>query len=219
MEEWKDYEEEEPFWKGPFKIIIALFLMLILIVMSIPYYGIKENPSPSYIPTVEEVFFYEGSISNETFSLTEKDLKGFINPRDPVIKSTANKIVSLSCENPHKVCYAKALYYFVRDNFYYIGDPIDFDYVERTEDFFLSGGGDCEGGTLALANLLVSIGIESEIVLIDKHAFLRIYLPEASFLDKQKEDWVYLDWTCKNCDFGELPRGDLGKEEKYIRVS
>jgi len=65
------------------------------------------------------------------------------------------------------------------------------------------GGGDCESGSIALANLLEAIGVSTEFVFIPQHALLRINLPEAS--KRYKIDgYVYLDWTCKNCKFGEV---------------
>ena len=212
--------EHEPWYKGPIKIIVGLFLILILILWVVPHYGIKQNPEPSRIPELEEVFLYGGKPSNETFVLeSQSDFRNFINPRNPTIKTTANRIVALACPQSNKICHAKALYYFIRDNFQYISDPVNFEYVERTEDFFLSGGGDCESGTLAMANLMESVGIRSELVLIPSHALLRIQLPESVSSYKREGDWVYLDWTCKNCRFGELPYQDVNKKERYVQLN
>ena len=63
--------------------------------------------------------------------------------------------------------------------------------------------GDCESGTILLASLLGAIGIDSEIVVIPNHALLKIKLDGAS--NRYKIDnYIYLDWTCNNCKFGEV---------------
>jgi transglutaminase-like putative cysteine protease len=216
----EDNKEPSNWYKGPIKIILGLFMLLLIIMMVVPFYGVKQNPEPNYTPTLEEVFYYNYTLSNKTFVIDSvSDFRMFVNSGDPVIKNTANKIVTVSCKHSNKVCYAKSLYYFIRDNFQYISDPVDFEYVEKTEDFLISGGGDCESGTLALANLIESVGIRTELVLIPGHAFLRINLPEAISSYKSENDWIYLDWTCKNCIFGERPYESVGKSEKYISLS
>jgi hypothetical protein len=217
----EEHEEfKDPWYKGPIKIIGGLFLILIIITMVIPFYGVKQNPEPNYVPSLEEVFYYNYTLSNKTFVLNSvSDFRTFVDPGNPIIKNTANKIVTISCKHSNKVCYAKSLYYFIKDNFQYISDPVNFEYVEKTEDFLISGGGDCESGTLALANLMEAVGIRTELILIPGHAFLRINLPESISSYKSKEDWIYLDWTCKNCNFGEQPYNNIGKNEKYVSLS
>lgn len=213
-------DEKHPWYKSPLKYIAAIFLILLLVLWIVPIYGVKQNPEPQKIPTLSEVFSYNGITSNKTFILkSHKDFREFITPSNPIIKTTANKIVTLACLQSSKVCYTKAIYYFIRDNFQYISDPVNFEYVEKTEDFFLGGGGDCESGTLAMANLMEAIGIQSELVLIPGHALLRINLPESVSSYKRKGSWIYLDWTCKACEFGKLPYQDINKKETYVQLS
>ncbi len=45
-----EFEDLEPWWKGPMKYILAIFLVLLLILWFIPVYSIKLDPSPKYIP-------------------------------------------------------------------------------------------------------------------------------------------------------------------------
>ena len=53
-----------------------------------------------------------------------------------------------------------------------------------------------------------AIGLEYELVFIPNHVFLRIKLDKA--LKRYKiGDWTYLDWTCKTCDFGEIPPNNM----------
>ena len=53
-----DYEEElhEPWYKGPLKYILALFLILLLLLTIIPHYAIKLDPEPQHIPIIVQNF-------------------------------------------------------------------------------------------------------------------------------------------------------------------
>ncbi|MBU1849830.1 MAG: hypothetical protein KKH40_03825, partial [Nanoarchaeota archaeon] len=51
--------------RSPLRYILAVFLIFLLIVMIIPYYNIKLDPRPENIPSVEDVFFFEGTLSNK----------------------------------------------------------------------------------------------------------------------------------------------------------
>jgi len=105
------------------------------------------------------------------------------------------------------VCHAKAIYYFVRDNIEYVADPLGFEYVEEPKEALYMGSSDCEGGAILMASLLGAVGIEYELVFIPRHVFLKIKLDEA--LKRYKiGEWVYLDWTCDSCEFGQLPLND-----------
>ena len=56
-------------------------------------------------------------------------------------------------------------------------------------------------GAILLASLLGAIGLDYELVFIPRHVFLKVRLKNA--LKRYKVgDYVYLDWTCKNCKFG-----------------
>ncbi|MFC1769278.1 transglutaminase domain-containing protein [Nanoarchaeota archaeon] len=207
-------EEPDPWYRGPIRYVLAAFLLLLMLVW-LPAHYIEVNPHPEYIPTVEEVLpeDYE-FFSNETFKLeSDSDFSRFIDPTDPIIRQVATKIVAQCGGN--KICSTEALYLFVRDNMNYVSDPVNFEYVEDPKEVLTVKGCDCESGTLLLASLLESVGIDSELVLIPGHAFLRAYLPDASLFIR-KGDWVYLDWTCSTCDFGDVPRKDLMEEHRYV---
>lgn len=210
-------EEKEPWYKGPIKYILGIFLILLIVLMVLPYYTVKLDPEPKRIASVEEVLFTDVVLSNKSYTLkTRQDFIEFFNPRDPVIKQAANRIVTLGCESG-RVCYAKAIYYFVRDNIQYVSDPVNFEYIEEPKEVLVTKAGDCESGTLLMAALMESIGIDSEIVFITGHAFLRIKLKEA--LKRYKRDnYVYLDWTCKSCGFGEIPFQNIDKRKEFLDV-
>jgi len=217
MEEIKEVEEKEPWYKGPIKYILGIFLLLLIVLMVLPYYTVKLDPEPKKIPAVEEVLLTDVVLSNKSFTLkTRQDFIEFLDPTEPVIKQAANKIVSVGCERS-RVCNAKAIYYFVRDNIQYVNDPVNFEYIEEPREVLVTKAADCESGTMLMASLMESIGIDSELVFIPGHAFLRIKLDDA--LKRYKQDgYVYLDWTCKICSFGEIPYQNVDAHKEFLDV-
>ncbi len=205
-------EEKEPWYKGPIRYIIMLFLILLLVLWVFPSYSVRLDPEPKMIPSIEEVLPADFVVKDKNFT----DFASFVNPNDPMIKQIATKIATLSCDG-NIVCHSKAIYYFVRDNIEYVADPVNFEYVEDPTEVLSSQGGDCESGTLLLASLLEAIGVDAELVLIPNHAFLRIRLDKASKRYKTG-DWVYLDWTCNTCKFGELPLADKNKKMEFVNI-
>jgi len=212
-------EPKETWWKGPIKYIVAFFLIMILILWIFPSYGVKLDPNPKVIPKIDEVVPTEVVFINNTSLDRKENIARYVKPEDPIIKYIATKIASLSCGNS-RICQAKAIYYFVRDNLDYIADPVGKEFVEHPLQTISSGGGDCESGSVVLASLEEAIGIDSQLVLIEGHAYVRILLPEAlsRYKIKKGEDWIYLDWTCKRCEFGEIPPKNLRKKAYYVEV-
>jgi len=212
-------EEKESIWKGPLKWIIAGFLVLIVVLWVVPYYAFPPDPNPDRIPTLSEVIPEGMNISTEKQNITiTESLKKFSDPNDPAIKQVATRIASTGCTSSSKVCHAKAIYYFVRDNIKYVADPVGQEYVEPAREVLSNKGGDCESGTLLMAALMEADGIDSQIVLIPSHAFLRIKLDEASSHYK-KDGWIYLDWTCNTCRFGDVPDSDMHPGMSFVGIS
>jgi transglutaminase-like putative cysteine protease len=209
-------EEQEPWHKGPIKWILAVFLLLILVMMVVPWYSVKLDPEPKNIPSIDEFNFIINNVQAGSQTNSLNDAIENLDSSDPVIKQIATTIASSSCSQS-RICQAKALYYFVRDNIEYVSDPVAKEYIESPGELLQTKGGDCESGTLLLAALEESIGLDSEIVLIPGHAYLRIKLSEALNKYKIDRDWVYLDWTCNGCDFGELPVKNVGRNDIIIK--
>ncbi len=209
--------EEEPWYKGPLKYILGIFLIFLIVLMVLPHYTVKLDPEPKRIAKVEEVLLTNIVLSNKSYTLkTRQDFVDFLNKNDPVIKQAADKIVTIGCEES-RVCNAKAIYYFVRDNIQYVNDPVNFEYVEEPREVLVTKAADCESGTFLLASLMKAIGIDSELVFIPGHAFLRIKLDEA--LKRYKRDgYVYLDWTCKSCKFGEIPYQNINARKEFLEI-
>ena len=198
--------------------ILGPVLALLIITMVVPYYGVRLDPEPNNIPAIDDVLPSDISLSNESYQLTSDfDYSDLVNPLDPVIKQTADKVASQSC-NENKICQAKAIYYFVRDNIDYVSDPIAKEYLEEPREVLKTSASDCESGTMLLASMLESIGVNAEMVFIPGHAFLRIQLANARNKYKQPDGWIYLDWTCNNCEFGEIPYQNVDKYKSFVDV-
>jgi len=107
----------------------------------------------------------------------------------------------------------------VRNNINYVKDPVDFEYVEDPKEVLDTQGADCESGTLLIAAMLKSIGISTELVLIPGHAFLRIYWPDArNKYHILGDDYIYLDWTCSTCEFGEITASSVQAHKTFLEV-
>ena len=202
MEKKEEIPEEEPWYKSPIKWILAIFLIFILILMIVPRYAVKLDPEPKIIPKLGEVLPLDITIINNSINNREDFLK-LVQPNDPIIKQVADKIATISC-NSNKICQAKAIFYFVRDNLDYVSDPNRFEYVKSARESLISGGGDCDDASVLLANLEEAIGIKTRFVFIPGHVYIQLWLPKALSRYKTEDDWISIDPTCNNCEFGEI---------------
>ena len=199
-------EDEEPKWKGPLKIILGLFLLMIVVLWVFPYYSVKLNPEPANIPSLDEIqsqFLIGVEIGNETGTNDIVEAAAMADGDNPAVKQISTRIAASSCKEPG-VCHAKAIYYFVRDNIEYVSDPYAKEYIASPVETLKTGGGDCDDGALLLAAMLDAVGIEARIVVIPGHAIVKASIPDAAPKYKIYE-WVYMDWTCSSCSFGEMP--------------
>jgi len=206
----EEHEETPKWWKGPIRIILMLFLLLIIVSWMVPFYSVKLNPEPADIPSLSYIQsqFLDGvEIGNETGTSSLAEAAALTDANNPLIKQVATKIATQSCPES-KICQAKALYYFVKDNMKYVSDPYAKEYVASPVETLKVGGGDCDDGALLLASLIKSIGIETKIIIIPGHAFIKASMPEAP-RKYRIGDWVYMDWTCRKCAFGEIPYNSI----------
>ena len=202
--------------RGPLWYVLAVFLALMVVAMVVPYYGIKLDPEPKYIATIEEVLPTEFEIENISRSINKKqDFLRFLNPSDPIIKQIADKVVSKSGCGNNRVCYSKSLFYFVKNNFFYINDPPD-EYIKTSRETLKSGGGDCDDHSVLLANLLQSIGVSTRFTFVPRHVYIEAYLPDAIWRYKKDGGWISLDPTCKPCNFGDISIKSSTDDKRYI---
>ncbi|MBT7903652.1 transglutaminase domain-containing protein [Candidatus Woesearchaeota archaeon] len=200
------------------KIIMGLLLVLLLILMILPYYSIKLNPEPKNIPSISEVTpsNIQEFVTNSTIFADKKNIFKNFQPSNPLIKQIASKVVSQSCPSGNKICQAKAIYYFVRDNINYVSDPQS-EYIEDPLEVIYTTGADCDGMAVLLASLEGAIGINAGFVFIPNHVYVQIYLPDASWKYKDSDGWINLDATCKNCAFGEIPVSSQKSDKDYFK--
>ncbi|MFC1723040.1 transglutaminase family protein, partial [Nanoarchaeota archaeon] len=174
----------------------------------------KNIPGLEVLPSgLEELSRVEDHSSVELRSSYRKMMM----PEHPGIKTTAARIVTTACDEG-RVCYAKALFYFVRDNFEYVSDPPK-GYLENPFEVMLQRGSDCDGMTVLLANLLQGAGVTTRLVFVPGHVFPQVKIDEASRKYQEKDGWITLDPTCKSCDFGEVPLRTWNAEKKdYLYI-
>lgn len=199
-------------------VLVGLFLVAIMLFYLVPYQWIQAYEEPKRVTSVGQALArgMDEDLESPKKFLGQEELGALIDPSDQKIKLTANKIVTAACESSG-VCYAKALYYFVRDNYEYVPDPKGVEYVEDPKEFLVAGGGDCESGSIALAALQEAIGVDAQLVLVASHAYVRINVDDAPSTLKN-DGWIYLDWTCKDCDFGEIPWQNWEKRATFVEV-
>jgi hypothetical protein len=199
MQESQDMTEDEPWYRGPVKIILGIFLLLLVILWLVPFYGIKQNPEPSYVPTLENLNVQELTVP----VITGNDMLSYIQTGQD-IKQIADRIVTLSCEETHKVCNAKAMFYFVKENFHYLNDPLAFEYFKTPQESFNAQAGDCDDASILLASLLQSVGLETRFVFVPRHVYVQVKIADAKSSYKDDDGWISLDATCQSCQFGEI---------------
>lgn len=191
-------EEAKVQGRSPIWYIIGVFCVLLIVLMIIPYYSVKLDPEPRSIPNVTEVAVF----ANAAFPPPSQNIGDIANIiRSSDMKTVADKIAAISCSEG-SVCQAKAMYYFVQKNIVYVSDPQSTEYIESPQEVLYTQAGDCESGSLLLASLYESIGIDTDIILVPGHAYVRITMPDAP--NKYRiGNYIYLDWTCKSCEFGD----------------
>jgi transglutaminase-like putative cysteine protease len=208
-------EKLEERGRNPLVYILALFMILLLILWIIPHYSVKLDPEPKNIPSKQDIVPSNITVEqrNKTI-LTKNEFVELINPNNSLIKQIASKIASQSCDGG-KVCQAKAVFYFVRDNFDYISDPRT-EYIESAREVLAIGGSDCDGMAVLLANLQEAIGIETRFVFIPGHVYVQIKVDGALKKYKTEDGWINLDATCGHCKFGEIPYQNIESRKTYV---
>lgn len=206
--------------RTPLYWIGGLLLALLIIMMVFPYYSVKLNPEPTYIPTIDEATPFQVNKINESIDRRlngESDILRFVEPNNPEIKQMADRIITLSKCPSDTTCYAKAMFYFVQKNIQYVNDPPD-DYIKPFDEIIVTKVGDCDDKTVFLTNLLQSVGISTRFVFVPEHVYVMAYLPESAnkYQDKVQFGWVNLDATCENCEFGQIVPEYYNAKKQYV---
>lgn len=201
----KDLGKGKPKIHKPSVIILGSIAILVIVTSLIPLYSMKVNPPPSLIKVnYFQIALHEESalqlLNTEHFSSINEAISN-MNKED--YRDISVRLATSACKTSSKVCYAKALYVFVRNRITYINDPARREYVQLPQKTLLQEAGDCEDKSLALAAMLESIGIDADVGVTNNHAFVRAQLPDASFLIRRDSEYVFLD-PSSTMDFGEI---------------
>jgi transglutaminase-like putative cysteine protease len=190
--------------RKPIYFILSLIMILILVIWIVPHYSVKIDPTPKNIPSYDEVIPTWLTSENST-DINPKNYDDYLllyKPNDPSVKYVADLIAYKSCES-NNVCYAKAIFQFLKNNFNYVNDPTYYEYVKDPIRSLETRSGDCDDASILLINLLGAVGIRTRLVFVPGHVYVQAYLPDAH--KKYTEDgWVNLDVTCQSCKFGEF---------------
>jgi len=199
-------EEEIEEGRSPLWYIVAIALLLILVMSSFPFWGLKDDSWPSSTPTIDEVYQSAPVVINKTSSR-----EYVLMPNDPLVKQVATRIATYGCGSS-TICQAKAEFFFVRDNFLYVAETDE--YIQLPREMLSTRGGDCDDHAVLLANLLQGVGIPTRFVFVPGHVFVQAYIPDAPRRYKT-DGWISLDATCKSCGFGDEPPQYRDSRRRY----
>lgn len=116
---------------------------------------------------------------------------------------------------------ARRIYEYVRDEIHYMPDPLPFEDIQSPNITLGRLSGDCDDQAILLCSLLLAIGFETALFFADTdgdnmadHVYSAVHIPDAPELykpfvnkkiaEKNLHDWIPLDPTCEDLDFGVL---------------
>jgi len=202
--------------RNPIFYISALFIIILLVLWALPLSTVKLDPEPRNMPLLNDILPDILSMPNISRP-NGTNIRSFVDPINHVVKRAATKIVTQSCEpskDAYKVCQAKAVFYFVRDNFAYVSETDE--YIQTPEEMFYSRGGDCDDFAVLLASMEQAIGTPTRFVQMPRHVYVQVYVQDAHKKYKQEDGWINLDATCKSCGFGSVAVKYKNLPKRYI---
>ncbi len=128
---------------------------------------------------------------------------------------------------------ARKIYEYVRDEIHYMRDPLLFEDVQPPEVTLERSSGDCEDQAILLSSLLLAIGFETALIFADvdndnvaDHVYSAVYIPSApdiykpfankEFSGKDLHDWIPLDPTSEDLDFGVITLNNLEMKHMFV---
>jgi len=214
----REYEQKKT--NSPLIMIGGLLLVLLIILMVIPYHWVKSDPPPKNVPGMEVLPKNLEAMTEQVHNLPYEqraNYKKMMFTDNAAIRILASRIITQSCEGGEKICQAKALFQWVRDNFQYISDPRN-GYLENPFETMQMGGADCDGTSILLANLLGSVGFPIRFVFIPNHVYVQVLINKAPGKYKETDGWINADATCSSCEFGEIPYSTGNRNREYLYV-
>jgi hypothetical protein len=128
---------------------------------------------------------------------------------------------------------ARKIYEYVRDEIHYMRDPLLFEDIQSPTTTLKRASGDCDDKAVLLCSLLLAIGFETALFFADTdgdnipdHVYSAVHIPSApqlykplankSINGKQLLDWIPLDPTCEDLDFGVITLDNLEIKHAYF---
>ncbi len=156
--------------------------------------GVKNNTDEDYFD--DNIWDNNGYFTDDVLEDAEPYLSEIVTS-DVEIRAYANSIIK-DCPVNDKECQINEIYRYIVENFNYVSDPRDIEYIQSPQDTIQVGGGDCEDLSILFNSLLENIGIKTYLVLTDTHAYslaydvdvdsLWVYV-EQSLIEQIEEDW------------------------------
>lgn len=147
-----------------------------------------------------------------------------VNPNSPEVRNLAIQLTRRFEAGDFKQ--ARKIYEYVRDDIHYMRDPLHFEDIQSPEVTLERFSGDCEDQSILLCSLLLAIGFETALIFADTdgddladHVYTAVHIPGApelykpflnkKFRGKNLRDWIPLDPTSEDADFGIIPFENL----------
>jgi hypothetical protein len=183
--------------------------------------------------TIQSICKIDQQQAKQKVEKTVQTMLSFATKMTPEIRNLAVSLGKKFAAGDFKQ--ARRLYEYVRDEIAYIHDPRGIEEVQPPEITMKLGGGDCDDKAVFLAALLTSIGFESCFFIADvdndkypDHVYTGVLIPDAPEIYKpfpnkvlsdgsNFHDWIPLDPTYEDSDFGVIPLIDIGILE-YVPI-
>lgn len=165
----------------------------------------------------------EGNKEKELAESVNKIIE-VVNPKSPEVRNLAIQLTRRFEAGNFKQ--ARKIYEYVRDEIHYMRDPLLFEDIQSPVVTLERFSGDCEDQAILLCSLLLAIGFETALIFADTdgddladHVYTAVHIPGAPelykpFLNKKYggknlRDWIPLDPTSEDADFGVIPFENL----------
>lgn len=122
------------------------------------------------------------------------------------MRAYANSVIR-NCSSSDEECQINAIYRHVVENFNYVSDPLDEEFIQSPNETLLVRGGDCEDLSILLISLLENIGFKTYLFLTQDHFMASVANVNTSDLwshiKKSLTRQVEEEWGKSDRDFNE----------------
>ncbi len=187
--------------------------------------GLKQEIDETVKQVLEDIRSRKLEGSKEGLDQSIKKIVDSVNPSAEEVRNLAASLGRRFEAGDFKQ--ARKLYEYVRDEIQYIYDPFGMEEIQKPELTLKLRSGDCEDQAILLASLLLAVGFKPALLFADAdndglpdHVYTAVYLPRAPDYTKpfarkktgdgkDLHDWVPLDPSAPDADFGVIPIGNL----------